>query len=477
MLTQPHNFKRNLSHSLPHNHRLIHFTTLHAFFCVRARTLRLLGSSSFLRRRRLPDVISTSSSSWMYDRADSSVTSSGGTRRTNSSLPAARILVRCLALTGLTSRSSSRECSPTTMPLYTFMPGAMKRRPRGSISSSAYDVQSPVAMLMREPLRVVSMGPRCSLYSTKRCWRMPVPRVSCLNSRWKPMRPRVGMVKTRRARLSGSSSNFIMSPLRLVSFSMALPVCSMFRSSVTSSMGSSCFPSTSWKSTRGGDTETSYPSRRIDSSRMHSCSSPRPRTSMESAERRSTWIETLLSASVKRRSAIWLDVRKVPSRPARGDELTEMVMAMVGGSMGAALIGSVTSGWQSVSLTVEEGRPASVMMSPASAEGMMTCSMPWRANSFSTRASTRFSPDSVNALMVSPVLTRPDTTRPIRHLPRNELASNCVTSMRKGESRSTFGGGMYETMASNSGVIEPLMLLVSFTSLIDVRAQPPLAEA
>jgi rhodanese-related sulfurtransferase len=69
---------------------------------VRAERLRSCSLSSFLRRRMLSGVTSTSSSSSMNSSACSSVCFTGGVRINASSVPAARMLVSCLALVGFT---------------------------------------------------------------------------------------------------------------------------------------------------------------------------------------------------------------------------------------------------------------------------------------------------------------------------------------------------------------------------------------
>ena len=68
------------------------------------------------RSRMLFGVISTSSSSSMNSTAYSSDIWIGGTSRTASSVPAARILVNCFPLIGLTTISFSREWIPMIMP-------------------------------------------------------------------------------------------------------------------------------------------------------------------------------------------------------------------------------------------------------------------------------------------------------------------------------------------------------------------------
>jgi len=107
------------------------------------------------------------------------------------------------------------------------------------------------------------------------------------------------------------------------------------------------------RDTRGREIDNSKPSRRIVSISTPSCNSPRPATSNASFSLLSlTRIATLPSASRNRRSPIMRDVTLVPSRPASGLSLTENVIASVGGSIGSAASGIVTSGAQIVSATV-----------------------------------------------------------------------------------------------------------------------------
>ena len=61
----------------------------------------------------------------------------GGMMRALSSAPDARMLVSCLALVTLTTRSFSWTCSPTTCPAYTSSCGLMKKRPRSCSLSMA----------------------------------------------------------------------------------------------------------------------------------------------------------------------------------------------------------------------------------------------------------------------------------------------------------------------------------------------------
>ena len=81
-----------------------------------ASVCRLPAESSTLRRRMLFGVTSTHSSSRMNSSACSSESGRGGIRRTSSSAVAERMLVSFFSLDAFTSRSFSREFSPTIIP-------------------------------------------------------------------------------------------------------------------------------------------------------------------------------------------------------------------------------------------------------------------------------------------------------------------------------------------------------------------------
>ena len=81
----------------------------------------------FLRSLMLIGVTSTSSSSAINSRHCSSERIVGGISFNASSLPEARLFVRCFCLHTLTAKSSSLEFSPTTSPSYTFSPAPMNR--------------------------------------------------------------------------------------------------------------------------------------------------------------------------------------------------------------------------------------------------------------------------------------------------------------------------------------------------------------
>ena len=70
------------------------------------------------------------------------------------------------------------------------------------------------------------------------------------------------------------------------------------------------------------------------------------------------------------------EVTLLPSRPASGLSLTEKVIARVGGSIGSAGRGVMTSGAQIVSATVVWPSPATAMMSPARASSIGRRSSP-----------------------------------------------------------------------------------------------------
>ena len=75
-------------------------------------------------------------------------------------------------------------------------------------------------------------------------------------------------------------------------------------------------------------------------------------------------------------------VTLVPSVPASGESLTRKVIDSVGGSIGWAGSGAVTSGAQMVWATVASGSPARETMSPAVASSRATRSSPRKASTF-----------------------------------------------------------------------------------------------
>ena len=106
-----------------------------------------------------------------------------------------------------------------------------------------------------------------------------------------------------------------------------------------------------------------------------------------------------------------------PSVPASGESLMRKVMARVGGSIGCAGKGSVTSGAQRVCDTVASGRPASETMSPARPSSIGVRSSPRKASTLVTRPSSTIVPLLSSTLtgwfgLIEPEVMRPVTTRP-----------------------------------------------------------------
>ncbi len=67
-------------------------------------------------------------------------------------------------------------------------------RPRSSRLKSAKATASPCSDEMRTPLRRDGSSPFTGAYLSNTWLLMPVPRVSVMNSMWKPMSPREGML-------------------------------------------------------------------------------------------------------------------------------------------------------------------------------------------------------------------------------------------------------------------------------------------
>ena len=224
------------------------------------------------------------------------------------------------------------------------------------------------------------------------------------------------------------------SPLRKpVSFSITTPEYSSSTSTVTSSMGSRRWPSSSLNKTRGRLIDSSNPSRRMFSIRTPICNSPRPATSKASPLGVSvTRIATLVSASSIKRLRITRLCTFLPSRPARGLSLIPKVTDMVGGSIGKEGRASLISGAQMVSATVALVMPASDTISPATASSIAVCDRPRNARIFVQRNCSILLPSRDRAFTESPALRRPVSTRPVRMRPMNGSAPSVVASMEKG---------------------------------------------
>ena len=75
--------------------------------------------------------------------------------------------------------------------------------------------------------------------------------------------------------------------------------------------------------------------------------------------------DTSFSVSRMSRSRIWREVTNLPSRPAKGESLTEKVISMVGALILTNSRGSTAAGAQIVSPMVMSPMPDMAMMLPA----------------------------------------------------------------------------------------------------------------
>ena len=148
------------------------------------------------------------------------------------------------------------------------------------------------------------------------------------------------------------------------------------------------------------------------------CNSPRPPISKESLPPLSAnVIATLVSASAKSLSRMTVDVTFLPSRPAKGESFTMIVTDMVGGSIGVASNGVVTSGEQIVSATDVLAKPAMQMMSPARTLSTGIRDAPSNLRSLVKRPvsitlPSRFKPRTLSLTEALPCATRPTRQRP-----------------------------------------------------------------
>ena len=176
-----------------------------------------------------------------------------------------------------------------------------------------------------------------------------------------------------------------------------------------------------------------------------------------------TLMATFCSASASRRARITRLCTLSPSRPASGLSLTETVMAMVGGSIGWAGIGVVTSGSHRVSATVAFDSPAMATMSPASATSMAVRFRPRNASSLVTRPFSTMAPSRDSAWIAMPGVNLPASTRPVRIRPRNgSLSISTARNVAGSPARaSALGAGTCSTILSNSGARVSDLLFMS----------------
>ena len=94
--------------------------------------------------------------------------------------------------------------------------------------------------------------------------------------------------------------------------------------------------------------------------------------------------ETSFMVSRISRSRSWREVTNLPSRPAKGESLTEKVISMVGAEIFTNSMGSTASGAQMVSPMVTSPMPLMAMMLPA--VDSVTGTLPRPSNSYSAVA-------------------------------------------------------------------------------------------
>ena len=256
---------------------------------------------------------------------------------------------------------------------------------------------------------------------------------------------------SRRTRPRPSDSMFTKSPLRSPRACITPPWCCSSISAVTSSIGSCFSPLTSFITTRGLDTAISKPSRRMFSSRMVRCNSPRPMTSkIPSSPVSLTRKATLCCNSFCRRSQIWRLVTNLPSRPASGLVLTQKFIVSVGSSTFSMGSGEGVTGSVMVTPIPTPSMPLISTISPGPASVACTRSRPWKVNTWLTRPLTALpsgpsiTTTSIMGLMV-PWLIRPTPMRPTKVEKSSAEICNC-----SGASGSPFCAGTCLSTVLNS---------------------------
>ncbi len=183
------------------------------------------------------------------------------------------------------------------------------------------------------------------------------------------------------------------------------------------STGSCTTPSITRVTTCGLPTVSSNPSRRMISTRIASCSSPRPCTSQVSGRSvGSTRMLTLPIVSASRRVLTRRAVSLLPLRPANGEVLMPTVIEMLGSSTVITGSGRGSSGSARVSPIVMSGRPAMAMMSPGPADSTGTRSSASVISNSEMRARSTVPSARHHAtdwpLRISPARTRHRASRP-----------------------------------------------------------------
>ena len=104
--------------------------------------------------------------------------------------------------------------------------------------------------------------------------------------------------------------------------------------------------------------------------------------------------------------------------PAKGDVFTVIVIDIVGGSIGVAAIGSLTSKSHIVSATLAFSKPAITTISPASPTSIGTFFVPSYLKIFVSLPSSTFSPFKLIALIDWLALAVPWEILPTKLLPK-----------------------------------------------------------
>ena len=259
-----------------------------------------------------------------------------------------------------------------------------------------------------------------------------MPRVSVRNSVRKPIRPRAGTSTSMRTQPVPWLTSASVRPLRSAKSCVTTPMYSSGMSIETRSIGSCTLPSITWVTTWGLPTVSSKPSRRICSTRIASCSSPRPWISQVSGRsvgsRRS---DTLPTSSWSMRLLIRRDVTLSPSWPASGEVLMPTVIERLGSSTRITGSGRGSSGSENVSPIVTSGMPATATISPGPAESAETRSK--LSVTYSSLTLT-FSivPSARHQATWAPLTIVPWRTRHSARRPRYGDASRLVTSACSG---------------------------------------------
>ena len=190
------------------------------------------------------------------------------------------------------------------------------------------------------------------------------------------------------------------------------------------------------------------------SSKIVRCNSPRPATSkIPSSSVSFTRSATLCCSSFCRRSQSWRLVTYLPSRPARGDVLTQKFMISVGSSILSIGRGAGRSGSVTVTPMPMSVMPLISTISPGPASVTCTRSRPWKVSTWLTRPLTT-GPSSPDITSTSwPVLSVPALIRPTPMRPTKVEKSSAEICSCNAASGSPSCGGTWLNMVLNKADI------------------------